>query len=475
VNTHSILIIEDEVALAKALATVCQRLGAEATLCASGERGLRELAARPFSLVILDIGLPDMSGLKVLEAVNRNTPRPPVLIITAHGTLNNAVAARQLGATAYLVKPLDLPQLESTLRQLLDVEVSPPGPPAASSPPPENGENTSTLLGGASPVMQPVFVTIAHATASDAPALITGPTGTGKTLVARVIHANSHRREGPFVTLLCGSLPEPLLESELFGHERHAFTGAAAMRPGHLERAAGGTLFLDEIGDIPPSVQAKLLRFVEERTFNRVGGREDLRVDLRLITATNRRLREDVLAGRFREDLYYRLNVLEIELPPLAERREDIPALSAFFLGRYAAGRGLTLGPEALRVLAEHPWPGNIRELRNALEHAVTVCAGKVIQPQHLPRAMQPAGAARRPLEDDLERALHAWVAAKVEAGATYKELYAEMESTILKHLLRHFDQKPTVLARVLKMNRATLLKKRRHLGLESSPSSAAD
>ena len=467
-NPSPILIIEDEAALARALGTVCQRLGAEAKLCASGEQGLRELAARRFSLVILDIGLPDMSGLKVLESINRTAPRPPVLIITAHGTLDNAVAARQLGATAYLVKPLDLPQLEQTLRQLLAAE-GPAAPADATKPPPTPAaENTSTLLGGAAPVMQNVFVNIAHATASDAPALITGPTGTGKTLVARVIHANSARRHGPFVTLLCGSLPEQLLESELFGHERNAFTGAAAMRPGHLERAAGGTLFLDEIGDIPSSVQAKLLRFVEERTFNRVGGREDLHVDLRLITATNRHLPDDVHTGRFREDLFYRLNVLEIELPALAERREDIPALSAFFLGRQGAGRDLTLGAETLRLLREYPWPGNIRELRNALEHAVTVCAGKVIQPHHLPRALHPAPAARRSVEDDLERALQAWVAAKVESGATYKQLYGEMESTILRHLLEHFDQKPTVLARVLKMNRATLLKKRRHLGLES-------
>jgi DNA-binding NtrC family response regulator len=268
------------------------------------------------------------------------------------------------------------------------------------------------------------------------------------------------------VTLLCSALPEHLLESELFGHEKNAFTGAAGMRPGHLERAQGGTLFLDEIGDIPASLQAKLLRFVEEKTFNRVGGREDLSVDLRLITATNHRLRQEVQAGRFREDLYYRLQVLEVELPALAERKEDIPALCAVLLGRLAPKREFSLSPDTLGLLAAHDWPGNVRELRNALEHAATVCAGRIIQPHHLPQPI--SRTAQPPAADaELDRALQHWVAAKVLADATYKDLYAELESKVLKHLLQHFGSKPTVLARVLKMNRATLLKKRRDLGLD--------
>jgi DNA-binding NtrC family response regulator len=464
---QQVLIIEDESALAKALATVCQRVGAVAKLCASGERGLREFRAGSFSLVILDIGLPDMSGLSVLESVNKSAGRPPVLIITAHGTLDNAVSARQLGAAAYLVKPLDLEELERTLQQLLASHAPGGSVRELAADAATSSEDTGALLGGASLAMQRAFVTIAHATATDAPALITGPTGVGKTLAARFIHTNSRRRHGPFVTLICGALPEPLLESELFGHEKNAFTGATSMRPGHLERAEGGTLFLDEIGDIPASLQAKLLRFVEEKIFHRVGGREDLSVDLRLITATNRRLREDVQAGRFREDLYYRLQVLEVDLPALAERKEDIPTLCAMLLGRLAPKRELSLSADTLRLLAAHDWPGNVRELRNVLEHAVTVCSGTVIQPHHLPptigRISPPSAAA----DTELDRALQHWVAAKVEAGATYKEIDGELESTVLKHLLQHFGSKPTVLARVLKMNRATLLKKRRDLGLD--------
>lgn len=458
--THPrILIVEDEAALAKALAAVCERIGSEATLCASGRRGLRELAKGNVSLIILDIGLPDISGWEVLETVNQSVPRPPVLIITAHGTLDNAVAARQHEATAYLVKPLDLCELERTIRDLLAEAASDGSPPAVKA-------QAGALLGGASPEMQRVFVTIAQAATTDAPALITGPTGTGKTLAAQIIHANSRRREGPFVTLLCGSLPEQLLESELFGHEKNAFTGAGAMRPGHVERAAGGTLFLDEIGDIPLSVQAKLLRVVEEKTFHRLGGREDLRVDLRLLAATNRSLRDEVQAGRFREDLYYRLHVLAVELPPLAKRREDIPALSAFFLSQISAGRELALGSDTSRLLVNYSWPGNVRELRNALEHAVAVCSGKIIQAHHLPKSV--LFASEPPSEAELDGVLQRWVAAKVQVGASYKQLSTEVESTLLKHLMQHFDQKPTVLARVLKMNRATLLKKRRHLGVDS-------
>jgi DNA-binding NtrC family response regulator len=455
-----ILIIEDESALARALALVCERLGTNAIVCASGKRGLQELAAGSFALVVLDIGLPDISGLQVLERINKLESGSPVLIITAHGTLDNAVAARQLGAAAYLVKPLDLHELEKTVGDLLDGSASPvPLAPTA-------GREEGALLGGAGPEMQKVFISIAHASVTDSPALITGPTGTGKTLVAQVIHANSRRRGSPFVTLLCGALPEQLLESELFGHEKNAFTGAAGMRSGHLERAAGGTLFLDEVADIPLAVQAKLLRFVEEKKFARVGGRQDIQVDLRLIAATNRSLRDEVQSGRFREDLYYRLHVLEVEMPPLAKRREDIPVLCAFFLDRLSKNRELSLSSETIRLLANHAWPGNVRELRNALEHAVMCCSGKMIQPHHLPKALRHT--ADKPANVDLDGFLHRWVAEKVHSGSTYKQINAEVESALLKHLLQHFDQKPTILARVLKMNRATLLKKRRVFGLNS-------
>lgn len=457
-----ILIIEDEHAIAAALGTVCQRLGHEARLCSSGQRGLDELARGDFALAILDIGLPDMSGLAVLEQIRRRAPHVPALIITAHGNLDNAVAARKLGAEAYLVKPLDLRDVQETLRQLLATKPAPPPVP----------REALSLLVGAAPVLQRTFIEIAHACTSEAPVLITGPTGTGKTLAARVIHANSPRRAAPFVTLHCSALPEQLLEAELFGHEKGAFTGAAGTKAGHIERAQGGTLFLDEIADIAPAIQAKLLRFVEERTFNRIGGREDLHVDLRLITATNKDLREEVRAGRFREDLYYRLHVLEIFMPPLRERLSDLPALAAAFLAQLAPARAIQLAPPTLELLQRHPWPGNVRELRNVLEHAVAVSSGGLILPHHLPRDLHPA-------ENDpasttgIDTALAVWLDDRLRAGASYREMHDEIEATMLRHLLARFGGRPTVLARETKMNRVTLRKKLAQL--EGRPSDEDD
>lgn len=435
-----ILIIEDEPAIAAALSAVCRRLGHDAETCASGRTGLEKL--RDATLAILDIGLPDISGLAVLEQARAQAPSVPIIIITAHGSLENAVAARKLGAAAYLVKPLDLREVQATISQALTAA------PAAPS-----ADKTRPQMIGNSPAMQRVFLEIAHATTTDAPILLTGPTGAGKTHAARVIHDHSPRNAAPFITLHCGALPEHLLESELFGHEKGAFTGATQDRQGHIERAAGGTLFLDEIGDITPTVQAKLLRFVEERAFTRVGGRTDIRVQLRLIIATHKNLRDEVKACRFREDLFYRLHVLEIEMPALRERHADIPALAANFLRA-----PLILAPETIAALERHDWPGNLRELRNALEHAAAVCAGPILLPQHLPKHLREI--APRDADTALTSALANWLDARLAEKATYREMHDAIESIALQHLLAHFDNKPTILARETGMNRVTLRKK---------------
>jgi DNA-binding NtrC family response regulator len=259
-----------------------------------------------------------------------------------------------------------------------------------------------------------------------------------------------------------------LLESELFGHERGAFTGALTFREGHLERARQGTLFLDEIADISPAIQAKLLRFVEERTFTRVGGREDLRVDLRLITATNRDLREEVRAGRFREDLYYRLHVLDIHLPSLRERPGDIPALATYFLGSIGGPPVRQLAPDTLDLLQRCPWPGNVRQLRNALEHALAVSSNGIIFPHHLPRELRAADDASPDITGSLDTALGAWLQGQLALGATYREMHDTLEAMALQHLLARFDGKPTVLARKTGMNRVTLRKKVLRLGREA-------
>ena len=448
-----ILIIEDEHALAAALGAICRRLGHDARLCHSGKRGLEEAAANEFALVVLDIGLPDMSGLQVLKRLRADHPTLSVVIVTAHGTLENAMAAKQLGATAYLVKPLDVLEVEATLREVLTSHTASESPSAT---------EPVSLMVGAAPSMQRCFLQIAHACYSEAPVLISGPTGTGKTLAAHLIHINSGRRRRPFITLHCGALPEPLLESELFGHEKGSFTGANAARIGHIERAGGGTLFLDEIADISPAIQARLLRVVEEKTFTRVGGREDLKVDLRLITATNRHLREEVRAGRFREDLYYRLHVLELALPALRERKSDIPALAACLLGSIARDRALQLAPAVVEILASHDWPGNVRELRNTLEHAAAVCSGAVILPQHLPHGLKARAASTESGASELESVLGAWLEQKLEAGANYRDMRDELEGMSLRHLLKRFDNKPTVLARELQINRVTLRRKQK-------------
>lgn len=460
----AILIIEDEAALASALALLVKRLGHEPVTAASAALGLEKLPQAQPVLVILDIGLPDMSGLEALARIRRHDEALPVLIITAHGSLQNAVEAKKRGASGYLVKPLDLRELEGTLRALLDSSAA-----EEVLPLPESGASDAPLLIGSSQAMQPAFAAIAHACASDAPVLITGPTGIGKSLTAQVIHRHSARHAAPFVTLSCASLPETLLEAELFGHEKGAFTGAVMTKPGHIERAAGGTLFLDEIAEVPPAVQVKLLRFVEEKVFARVGGREDLRVDLRIIAATNQDLAQAVAEKRFREDLLYRLRVLEVKLPPLRERVSDLPALCSYLLAGIGRDRRLSLSGDALALLKAHPWPGNVRELRNALEHAAAVCSGSVILPVQLPDELlsmaphTPAGSSGA-----LDAAIHEWLEGRLRDGTDYDALHDELEHKLLAALLPRYEGKPTLLARELNMNRATLRKKLR--GMQDVP-----
>ncbi|HEX5052530.1 MAG TPA: sigma-54 dependent transcriptional regulator [Planctomycetota bacterium] len=452
----SILIIEDEAALASALAILVRRMGHTAVTVPSAALGLVKLGEKRPDLVVLDIGLPDRSGIDVLAGIRRSDPDLPVLVVTAHGNLENAVEAKKRGASAYLVKPLDLRELEATIQSLLH---APEAQVLPAEPQKEPGH--APMLIGSSLAMQPAFAAIAHACAADVPVLITGPTGIGKSLTARVIHLHSARHAGPFVTLSCASLPESLLEAELFGHERGAFTGAQATRIGHIERAAGGTLFLDEIGDVPPALQVKLLRVVEEKTFVRVGGREDIAVELRIIAATNQDLAEAVEQKRFREDLLYRLRVLEVQLPSLAQRITDLPALCAYLLADICGQRPLSLSERALTVLRRHAWPGNVRELRNVLERAAAVCSGAVILDTHLPPDLRrDADATVEPAL--LDAALHEWVDLRLRQGCDYSTLHDELEGKLLATLLPRYEGKPTLLARALKVNRATLRKKLR-------------
>jgi len=379
-----LLIVDDDAAIRAALAERFRARDYAVTTAASGAEAL-ERARRGVELVLLDLMLPQGDGLWVLERLREEGLTPTVVVITAHGSVERAVEAMRAGAYDFLQKPFEPALVEETLRRALErtrllaenralrVAEAGDGPLAAD------------------PRMQAVLATARRAAASEATVLLLGESGTGKEVLARAIHRWSPRADGPFVAVNCAALAESLLESELFGHEKGAFTGAHERRVGCLEAAHGGTLFLDELGDTSPALQAKLLRVLEQRAFERVGGARTIEVDLRVVAATNRDLKERVAAGAFREDLYYRLNVIALTVPPLRERPADVEALARHFvseLAREVKRPGLVLADDALARLRAHAWPGNVRELRNALERAVVLAEGERIEADDLPEEL---------------------------------------------------------------------------------------
>ncbi|MFO0605874.1 MAG: sigma-54 dependent transcriptional regulator [Polyangiales bacterium] len=379
-----LLVVDDEATARRALSTLLRDDGYEVDVAASGEEALEHLARAAPDMLLTDVRMPGIDGVELLTRAKAVDPHLAVVVMTAFGNVKDAVRAMRAGAEHYITKPVDLDELslviDRVLRQkavareadLLRARV--------------RDENRFDNLLGVSAPMRSLFKTIAQVAPSRATVLLTGESGTGKERVAQAIHESSNRREGPFVKLHCAALAETLLESELFGHEKGAFTGAAARREGRFKLAHGGTLFLDEISEVSPAIQVKLLRVLQEREFERVGGNETLKVDVRIIAATNRDLAQLVREGKFREDLYYRLNVVALRLPPLRERREDIPLLADFFLQRFARDAGKKLrgfSPDALAVLTAYPWPGNVRELENAVERAVVLAREGMVDREH--------------------------------------------------------------------------------------------
>ncbi|MCQ6644155.1 sigma-54-dependent response regulator transcription factor ZraR [Escherichia coli] len=376
-----ILVVDDDISHCTILQALLRGWGYNVALANSGRQALEQGV---FDLVLCDVRMAEMDGIATLKEIKALNPAIPVLIMTAYSSVETAVEALKTGALDYLIKPLDFDNLQATLEKALahthsiDAET-----PAV----------TASQFGmvGKSPAMQHLLSEIALVAPSEATVLIHGDSGTGKELVARAIHASSARSEKPLVTLNCAALNESLLESELFGHEKGAFTGADKRREGRFVEADGGTLFLDEIGDISPMMQVRLLRAIQEREVQRVGSNQTISVDVRLIAATHRDLAAEVNAGRFRQDLYYRLNVVAIEVPSLRQRREDIPLLAGHFLQRFAernrkAVKGFT--PQAMDLLIHYDWPGNIRELENAVERAVVLLTGEYISERELPLAI---------------------------------------------------------------------------------------
>ncbi|MCX6860175.1 MAG: sigma-54 dependent transcriptional regulator [Verrucomicrobia bacterium] len=395
---EKLLLIDDEADVQYSFRRIFDASDIELHTASSGEEGIRLISVLKPDLVLSDIRMAGLNGLETLRRIRQLDPQLPVILMTAYGTTQTAIEAMKLGAYDYLLKPFDVPRLKqlvaNALKAARDTRQT-----VAMRPQLEQQDYELGVIGRSAP-MQEVFKLIGQLAASDATALITGESGTGKELVARSIFQNSRRAKEPFMAINCAAIPENLLESELFGHEKGAFTGATAQRPGRFEQCHRGTLFLDEIGDMPPATQTKILRVLQSGTFERVGGNTTLEVDVRIIAATNKPLEEAVARKEFREDLFYRLNVVRVHMPPLRERQGDIRLLVDFFLRKIGgAGAGSkSIGEKTLAVLEAYHWPGNVRELENVLRRAVVVVKGSAILESDLPpEILQSVQASRTP------------------------------------------------------------------------------
>jgi DNA-binding NtrC family response regulator len=378
-----ILIADDEINIRRVLEAILKRDGYDVVTAANGEEALAGMG-RGIHTVITDLKMPGLDGMALLKRLTSEHPDVPVVMITAHGSVENAVEAVKLGAFDYVEKPFDQEQI----RQIVSKALRTHALSRRDARPEEAKSRGRFRLVGDSPAIRHIYAIIEKVASTPSTVLITGESGTGKELIARALHENSSRHSGPFIKINCAAIPKTLMESELFGYEKGAFTGAVGAKPGRFELAHGGTLFLDEIGEIPVEMQVKLLRVLQESEFERVGGIKTIKVDVRLVTATNRDLAAELAAGGFREDLYYRLNVVPIHLPPLRDRREDIPLLVGHFMAKFNDRLKKQIGqiaPEALDCLCAYHWPGNIRELENVIERTMLFCEAPTIRLADLP------------------------------------------------------------------------------------------
>ncbi|OGV96838.1 MAG: hypothetical protein A3I04_07235 [Nitrospinae bacterium RIFCSPLOWO2_02_FULL_39_110] len=460
----NILVVDDEESLRWVLKKGLGKRGYNVHTAENGKTALSFLSKNEYLLIFLDIFLPDINGLKLLEDIKKERENIVVVIMTAQGTMKSTIEAMQKGAYDYITKPFDmeeiyllidrienLKRLEKrvcTLEEELKIKY-------------DAGE-----IIGKSQKMKEVFKMIGRAASSDATVFITGESGTGKELVARALYMSSKRSKGPFVAVNCAAIPKELIESELFGYEKGAFTGAAELREGKFELADGGTLFLDEIGDMDISLQAKLLRVIQEREFYRIGGRIPIKVDVRIITATNQDIDNAIREKRFREDLYHRLNVITIFLPPLRERREDIPILAKYFLKRFSNelnSNVKNITDDAIDILKSHEWKGNVRELENIIKRAVVISSSDSIISEHLPfNADLKLKAAAKSNTD--------FILAKVQdtigKGNLYNEIIREVEKELLGVILKKTEWNQLKAAEILGINRNTLSRKIKELGI---------
>ncbi len=461
-----ILVVDDELNLRRVLSAQLMRDGYDVQTADDGEQALQVLREHHIDLVISDLRMPKVDGMELLRRALEMDDALPVVIITAHGTVDTAVEALKTGAFDYITKPFDQNEVRTIVRKALktrDLSAT----EATRTEPAEVREAYRYGIIGKSPGIQELYAVLERVADTPTTVLISGESGTGKELVARALHENSSRRNRPFIKVNCAAIPRELVESELFGYERGAFTGAVTSKPGRFELANGGTLFLDEIGSIPVEMQVKLLRALQESEFERVGGIKTLQVDVRVVAATNSELRREIAAGTFRDDLFYRLNVVPIQLPSLRERSSDVPLLVEHFVSKFNARLKKSivgLEPEAERILVAYPWPGNIRELENVIERAVLFCDAERLRPNDLPpeiREEAPTVRARSPSQPAIQ-----------ERPASYglkeqvKAAMSRLERELIVKALDQTNGNVTRAARLLKISRKGLQLKMKELGL---------
>ena len=481
-ESKRVLIADDEINIRRVLEAILKRDGYDVVTAANGEEALARMG-RGIHTVITDLKMPGIDGMALLRRLSIDHPYVPVVMITAHGSVENAVEAVKLGAFDYVEKPFDQEQIRQIIAKALKTHAL-----SRRDPRPEETSSVGRFrLVGDSPAIRQIYAIIEKVANTPSTALITGESGTGKELIARALHENSSRHAGPFIKINCAAIPKTLMESELFGYEKGAFTGAVGAKPGRFELAHGGTLFLDEIGEIPVEMQVKLLRVLQESEFERVGGIKTIKVDVRLVTATNRDLAAELSTGGFREDLYYRLNVVPIHLPPLRERREDIPLLVSHFITKFndRLRKEIThIEPEAVERLVSYNWQGNIRELENVIERTMLFCEGAVIRLANLPPELCGAAAVGEDRPSSFQASspshtnLPAVPAAAVvnvtpgssEAVGSLKEaVKAEterVERELIQRALDETGKNVTQAARKLKISRKSLQTKMKELGL---------
>ncbi len=468
---QTILIVDDDHQLRQSFERLLAAEGYATLTASNGEAGIRLVKEKSPDMVIMDVRMPGMSGLEAYAAMRGIEPRMPVVIMTAFGSTDVAIEATKMGAYDYVLKPFDIPEILDLIKKALEAARFMRTKVEMDADAVSGG---AEAIVGASPAMREIYKAIGRAAPTDATVLIRGESGTGKELVARALYQHSARSERPFLVINCVAIPETLLESELFGYEKGAFTGAGARRAGKIEQASGGTVFLDEIGDMPLSIQAKLLRLIQEKQVERLGGGKPVPVDVRIIAATNRDLEKAVAEGLFREDLYYRLKVVTLTLPPLRERPGDIPLLARYFLSRRAAEMGAPnpgLSEEALAFLAQRDWPGNVRELANAIQKALIFNRGGPIAKEDVAQAADGSppphnGHGAGPgVKDSLQHWIRKELSAS-ETGDAFEALMDRFGALVIREALEMTQGNRTRAAKLLGLSRPTLLSRIEKYGL---------